>query len=49
MPQSKVLQNRDLPLRSKRVVKVGETEILLIHCEAGIVAVLPKCPHAKSL
>ncbi len=46
MPQLKVLENHELPLGSKRVVKVGETEILLIHCEAGVVAVQSKCPHA---
>ena len=32
MPQMKVLDNHELPLGSKRVVKVGETEVLLIHC-----------------
>jgi apoptosis-inducing factor 3 len=46
MPQFKVLEKHDLPLGSKRVVKAGETEVLLIHCEAGITAVQSKCPHA---
>jgi NADPH-dependent 2,4-dienoyl-CoA reductase/sulfur reductase-like enzyme/nitrite reductase/ring-hydroxylating ferredoxin subunit len=46
MSQVKALETNELPLGAKRVVKSGKTEILLIHCDAGIVAVQSKCPHA---
>jgi len=36
----------ELPLGEKKTIKLGETDILLIHHEAGISAVQAKCPHA---
>lgn len=36
----------ELPRGEKKTVKAGETEILLIHEESGLVAVQAKCPHA---
>ena len=42
-----VLARNDLPQGSKKTVKVGDTEILLIHAEDGkLYAVEAKCPHA---
>jgi NADPH-dependent 2,4-dienoyl-CoA reductase/sulfur reductase-like enzyme/nitrite reductase/ring-hydroxylating ferredoxin subunit len=46
MAETRVLSIEDLPLGAKKVVKVGTTEILLIHHEHGLAAVQPKCPHA---
>ena len=46
MPEECVLSLSDLPQGSKRCVKVGETEILLIHHDQGLVAVQADCPHA---
>jgi NADPH-dependent 2,4-dienoyl-CoA reductase/sulfur reductase-like enzyme/nitrite reductase/ring-hydroxylating ferredoxin subunit len=46
MPEECVLSLSDLPQGSKRCVKAGETEILLIHSEQGLVAVQAECPHA---
>jgi NADPH-dependent 2,4-dienoyl-CoA reductase/sulfur reductase-like enzyme/nitrite reductase/ring-hydroxylating ferredoxin subunit len=46
MAQVRVLGVAELPRGAKKAVKVGETEILLIHDEGGVVAVQAKCPHA---
>jgi nitrite reductase/ring-hydroxylating ferredoxin subunit/thioredoxin reductase len=46
MPEVRVLDIAELPLGTKRLVKVGNLEILLIHYEDGIAAVQSKCPHA---
>ncbi|HEX3893991.1 MAG TPA: FAD-dependent oxidoreductase [Terracidiphilus sp.] len=46
MAEMKVLDNHELPFGSRRVVKIGTTDVLLIHCEAGVVGVQSKCPHA---
>ncbi len=45
----KVLEQSALPPGSKKAVKIGETEILLIHLEGAagqMIAVEAKCPHA---
>ena len=48
----RVLKEADLPSGSKKAVKIGETEILLVHLPASessgptIAAVEAKCPHA---
>jgi NADPH-dependent 2,4-dienoyl-CoA reductase/sulfur reductase-like enzyme/nitrite reductase/ring-hydroxylating ferredoxin subunit len=48
----RVLKEADLPLGSKKAIKIGETEILLVHLpgskgvEPTIAAVEAKCPHA---
>ena len=47
MALEKVLTLRELPVGGKKAVKVGETEILLVHtAEGGVHAVEAKCPHA---
>jgi NADPH-dependent 2,4-dienoyl-CoA reductase/sulfur reductase-like enzyme/nitrite reductase/ring-hydroxylating ferredoxin subunit len=46
MAQVRVLGVAELPRGAKKAVKVGETEILLIHEDHGLVAVQAKCPHA---
>ncbi len=46
MVQVRVLGTAELPLGAKKTVKVGETEILLIHDQGGVIAVQAKCPHA---
>ena len=52
MALEQVLKQEELPAGSKRTVKVGETEILLIHTEAAgtesgeLYALEAKCPHA---
>ena len=46
MAETAVLAAKELPEGAKRVVSVGEAEILLIHHAGAIVAVQSKCPHA---
>jgi NADPH-dependent 2,4-dienoyl-CoA reductase/sulfur reductase-like enzyme/nitrite reductase/ring-hydroxylating ferredoxin subunit len=46
MPETRVLSLLELPVGEKKVVKVADTEILLIHHEGGLAAVQPQCPHA---
>jgi NADPH-dependent 2,4-dienoyl-CoA reductase/sulfur reductase-like enzyme/nitrite reductase/ring-hydroxylating ferredoxin subunit len=47
MPFQKALPLAELPSGSKKAVKLGETEILLLHTESGrLHAVEAKCPHA---
>jgi nitrite reductase/ring-hydroxylating ferredoxin subunit len=46
MSDVRVLSINELPLGAKKVVKAGETEILLIHQQDGLIAVQSKCPHA---
>ncbi len=47
MPFEKVLTVAELPIGSKKVVKLGDDEILLIHTAEGTLhAVESKCPHA---
>jgi NADPH-dependent 2,4-dienoyl-CoA reductase/sulfur reductase-like enzyme/nitrite reductase/ring-hydroxylating ferredoxin subunit len=47
MPLEHALPLSELPAGSKKAVKVGETEILLVHTEEGTLhAVEAKCPHA---
>ncbi len=46
MAETRVLSIEDLPVGRKKAVKVGETEILVIRLEGGLVALQAKCPHA---
>lgn len=46
MSEIRVLHISELPLGSKKIVKVGDLEVLLIHHDGGIAAVQSKCPHA---
>ncbi len=47
MPLESVLLLSELPVGSKKAVKIGEVEILLIHePEGSVYAVEAKCPHA---
>ena len=47
MPFQNALPLADLPSGTKKAVKLGDTEILLIHTESGeLHAVESKCPHA---
>ena len=47
MPFEKALSLDELPRGSKKTVKLGETEILLVHTPEGALhAVEAKCPHA---
>jgi apoptosis-inducing factor 3 len=46
MPDTFAMHLKDLPQGSMKCIKVGGTELLLIHSESGISAVEPKCPHA---
>ncbi len=47
MALEKVLAIAELPAGTKKAIKVGETEILLVHIEdGGLYAVEAKCPHA---
>ncbi len=47
MALEQVLQLEELPAGSKKTVKAGGTEILLIHTETGeLYALEAKCPHA---
>lgn len=46
MPEIRVMNTSELPCGHKKTVKLGETEILLIHYEKGLVAVQSQCPHA---
>ncbi len=47
MPMQEVFAVADLPPGAKKTVKVGETEILLVHAEDGYIHALEaKCPHA---
>jgi nitrite reductase/ring-hydroxylating ferredoxin subunit/NADPH-dependent glutamate synthase beta subunit-like oxidoreductase len=46
MPFQNVLPLAQLPAGSKKAVKLGETELLLLHTESGLHAVEAKCPHA---
>jgi hypothetical protein len=39
MPETFAMYLKDLPQGSKKCVKVGDSEILLIHLEIGIAAV----------
>jgi apoptosis-inducing factor 3 len=46
MPETFAMHVKSLPQGSKKCVKIGDAEILLIHLEIGIAAVESKCPHA---
>ena len=47
MAMEQVLMAAELPAGSKKAVKIGETEILLVHTEDGrLHALEAKCPHA---
>ena len=46
MGRMRVLDAAELPAGTKKIVKAGETEILLIHHHGRLVAVQAKCPHA---
>lgn len=46
MAEIRVASVADVPAGQKKVVKAGETEILLIHHDGGFAAVQSKCPHA---
>lgn len=47
MSMQQVMTRADLPAGSKKAVKIGETEILLVHTAEGeLYALEAKCPHA---
>jgi NADPH-dependent 2,4-dienoyl-CoA reductase/sulfur reductase-like enzyme/nitrite reductase/ring-hydroxylating ferredoxin subunit len=46
MAETRLFDQDKLPIGAKRVVKVGDVEVLLIHHQAGFAAVESKCPHA---